>query len=145
MSAATLALLFAMLVTGAIPLVLLWIMGRIRLPMVAAKAISIKDIALSRDPWPEHEKRVSNAFDNQFEIPVLFYLVAFMSLYLGVTLLEAGLGFLFAVSRIAHAAIFAINNNVFRRFWAFSTGYVLIVLLFIELFARLFFIALSGT
>ena len=144
MSTATLALLFAMLVTGAIPLVLLWFMGRIRLPMLAAKSIRIKDIALSRDAWPEHEKRVSNAFDNQFQIPILFYLVAFMTLYLGVTWVEAGLGLLFTVSRIAHAAIFAINNNVVRRFWAFAAGYALIVLWFIELIVRLFAIALSG-
>src|SRR4051812_37684315 len=127
----------SMLVHGGIALVLLAIMGRIRVPMVASGKMRIEAIALSREPWPAHEKRVSNAFDNQFQLPVLFYVACGLALYFGGTVFEAVLAVLFVLSRIVHAAVFAYNNDVGRRFVAYTIGATLLGIFWLDLAIRL--------
>ena len=127
----------SMLAQGGIALVLLAIMGRIRVPMVASGKMRVEAIALSREPWPAHEKRVSNAFDNQFQLPVLFYVACGLALYFGGTAFEAILAVLFVLSRIAHAAVFATNNDVGRRFAFYTAGALLLSILWIDLAIRL--------
>jgi hypothetical protein len=102
--------------------------------------IRIRDVALSREPWPEHEKRVSQAFDNQFQLPVLFYAACGISLFFGSIWIEAILVWLFVLSRLVHAAIFASTNNVTQRFAAYTIGYGILLFLWGELLLRLFFI-----
>ncbi len=137
MSPATVALIAAILAQGAIALVLLWVLGAIRVPMVASGQMPVGKVALSRDPWPEHEKKVSNAFDNQFQLPVLFYVAAGLALYFGAGWVEAALAWLFVLSRIVHAVIFATRNRVYRRFFAYTFGYGVLVLFWLDLVVRL--------
>ena len=141
MTATSIWLIAAVLTQIAIAFVLLWVLGAIRVPLVAGGKIPMADIALSHEPWPEHEKRVSNAFDNQFQLPVLFYAVCGLSLYFGVTWIEVVLAWVFVLARIAHAAVFAINNNVPQRFAAYSTCFAALGLLWLDLVIRLILIA----
>ena len=141
MTTASAWLIAALLLQGAIALVLLWILGAIRVPMVRSGKMAIRDIALSRDPWPEEEKRVSNAFDNQFQLPVLFYLASGIALYCGPGWIEVVLAWLFVLTRIAHAIIFASRNRVGPRFLAYTAGYGLLCLLWLDLAVRLVLIA----
>ncbi len=68
-------------------------------------------------------QQVSNAFANQFELPVLFYAVVGLALATrqGDTLF-VGLAWLFVLTRIVHAGIYATSNVVIRRFQAFLAG-----------------------
>ena len=139
MSGVSLWIAGAMLAQGAIALVLLLVMGAIRVPMVASGRMRMDDMALSREPWPPHEKRVSNAFDNQFELPVLFYVACGLSLYFGAIWLEAVIAVLFVVSRIAHATVFAWRNHVPSRFAFYVMGLALLGIFWLELIVRLVF------
>jgi hypothetical protein len=144
MTATALWLIASMLLQGAIALVLLWVLGAIRVPMVASGKMPVEHIALSRDPWPEQEKRVSNAFDNQFQLPVLFYVACGLALYLAADWIEAALAWLFVLSRIIHAVIFAANNYVYGRFFAYTFGYGVLCLLWLDLAVRLVQLALGA-
>ena len=141
MTPATAVLIAAALAQGAIALVLLFMLGAIRVPMVASGKMPVAKVALSREPWPEHEKKVANAFDNQFQLPVLFYVSCGLTLYFGAGWVEVALAWLFVVSRIVHAVIFATRNRVYRRFFAYTFGYVVLVLWWIDLAVRLALIA----
>jgi hypothetical protein len=132
----------ALLAQGAIALVLLWVLGAIRIPLVVRRKIRMGDVALSREPWPENEKRVSNALDNQFQLPVLFYLGGGLSLYFGSIWIEVAAAWLFVLSRIVHAAVFATTNNVVHRFSAYTAGYIVLSAFWLELIVRLAFIAI---
>ena len=144
MTATALWIIAAVLAQGAIAFLLLWRLGAIRIPLVTRGKIHIGEIALSRDPWPIEEKRVSNAFDNQFQLPVLFYVACGVSLYYGPIWLEALLAWVFVLSRIVHAAVFAIDNNVIRRFSAYTTGFIVLAILWIDLAVRLLLIAFGS-
>ena len=133
---ATVALVAAILAQGAIAFVLLLVLGAIRVPMVASGKMPMAAIALSREPWPEREKRVSNAFDNQFQLPVLFFVACGLALYLGPIWIEVVLAWLFVLTRVAHAVVFATANNVVQRFSAYTIGLGLLMLLWLDLVAR---------
>src|SRR5262249_48438069 len=134
----------ALLAQGLIALVLLWILGAIRVPMVARGEMPVGRVALSREPWPEHEKKISNAFDNQFQLPVLLYVAGGLSLYFGALWFEAVLAWLFVLTRIVHAVIFATGNRVYRRFFAYTAGYLVLGILWIDLVVRLILIVSAG-
>lgn len=130
-------LVAAVLVQGLIAFVLLWVLGAIRVPMVASGRMPMRDIALSREPWPEQEKRVSNAFDNQFQLPVLFYVACGLALYFGPGWIEVVLAWLFVLARILHALVFATTNNVVQRFSAYTACFAVLVAFWIDLIVRL--------
>jgi hypothetical protein len=137
MTANDILLLAALWLQGALALALLLRVGTIRLPLVTSSKVSLGAIALSRAPWPDRERQVSNAFDNQFQLPVLLFVGAGAALFLGPLLLEVVLAWLFVLSRIAHAAIHVTSNHVVHRFWAYSLGYAVLIVLWLDLAVRL--------
>ena len=130
----------ALLAQGVIALVLLFVLGTIRIPLVLQKKVRVRDVALSREAWPEHEKRVSNAFDNQFQLPVLFYVASGISLTFGPIGFEVVVAWLFVATRVVHAAVFATTNNVNHRFLAYTAGYLVLLVFWGELILRLCFL-----
>lgn len=130
-------LIAAILAQGALALGLLWYLGTIRIPMVMRGEVRIDDIALERKGWPKREWQASNAFDNQFQLPVLFYVGAGLALYFGPTLFEVVLAWLFVVSRYIHAFVHVTDNHVIRRFSAYFAGLVLLCVYWLDLLVRL--------
>jgi hypothetical protein len=130
-------LIAAILAQGALALGLLWYLGAIRIPMVMKGEVRIDDIALERKGWPKREWQASNAFDNQFQLPVLFYVGAGLALYFGPIFLEIVLAWLFVVSRYAHAFVHVTDNHVIRRFAAYFVGLLLLCVFWLDLAGRL--------
>ena len=130
-------LIAAILAQGALALGLLWYLGTIRIPMVIKGEVRIDDIALERKGWPKREWQASNAFDNQFQLPVLFYVGAGLALYFGATLFELGLAWLFVASRYVHAFVHVTDNHVIRRFAAYFVGLALLCVFWLDLAVRL--------
>ncbi len=140
----TVLLIASVLVQGGIAFVLLGVLGLIRIPLVMRGKIRLDQVALSREPWPLHEKRVANAFDNQFQVPVLFYAASGLSLYFGPVWFEVVLAWVFVLTRIVHAAVFATNNDVVRRFFAYAAGCVALAILWLDLTLRLLLLLAGG-
>lgn len=94
------------------------------------RAIRWQDIALKQTPWPEQAQKIANAFQNQFEVPILFYvLVAFAVITQQADLLFVALAWVFVASRVAHAFVFTTSNHVPTRGWTYIVGvFVLLVM-----------------
>lgn len=131
-------LIAAILAQGALALGLLWYLGTIRIPMVMKGEVRIDDIALERQGWPKREWQASNAFDNQFQLPVLFYVAAGLALYFGPTVFEVVLAWLFVVTRYVHAFVHVTDNHVIRRFAAYFAGLAVLCMFWLDLVVRLF-------
>ena len=131
-------LIAAILTQGALALGLLWYLGTIRIPMVMKGEVRVDDIALDRNAWPARERQASNAFDNQFQLPVLFCVGALLALYFGPTIFEVLLAWLFVVTRYVHAYVHVTDNHVVRRFAAYFAGLVILCVLWLDLVVRLF-------
>ena len=89
---------------------------------------------------PEHILRTSRAFNNQFEVPVLFYLVTVLTLFLMPdSTLNFYLAWLFVFSRYVHAYIHLSYNHVIHRLVAFLAGFVCVIVMWINLLMHNFF------
>jgi hypothetical protein len=138
-------LIFAMLAQGGLALGLLLYLGTIRIPMVTRGEVRIEDIALSHDGWPKRERQASNAFNNQFQLPVLFYVACLVAIGFGATLFEVLLALAFVVSRYVHAYIHVTSNDVVRRFSAYVAGLVVLCLFWADLLVRLLLAAFGAS
>jgi hypothetical protein len=105
---------------------LIWMAGARRNALVGGQT-RIRDIALGQPNWPERSTQIANCFANQFEIPLLFYILIAIALPLRRTdLVIVLLSWVFVVTRFVHAGIFVTSNDLNRRSLAWFAG-VLVV------------------
>lgn len=115
-----------------------------RVPRVMRGEIAIKDIAIDREAYPQQARLLSNSFDNQFQLPVLFYVAALLVLWSGGPgWAEVLLAWLFVTLRYVHAAVHVTTNHVHRRFAVYTAGLVVLALLWLWLVLRLVILAPS--
>lgn len=98
-------------------------MAMARSRSVKAGAPRLKDIALGQANWPTSATQLGNCFSNQFEVPVLFYMLIALALPLRrVDLVLVLLSWVFVVTRFVHAGIFVTSNDVRQRSLAWFAG-----------------------
>ena len=99
-------------------------------------AIKAGNVRLSDFRENRHEPResifVHNNLLNQFQLPVLFYVVC-LCLYVtaGTSIVTVAAAWVFVVSRYVHAVIHVTTNRVRYRQPAFALGYVALGLLWV--------------
>ena len=90
---------------------------------IAGREVGLKDIALRQPNWPERTTQIGNCFSNQFEIPVLFYVLIALALPLRhADLVIVLLSWVFVVTRFAHAGIFVTSNDMRQRSLVWFAG-----------------------
>jgi hypothetical protein len=115
--------------------VLLTIYAYVRLAAVKSRAVAAGQVderrrALHDDAWPDSVVQVNNNIRNQFEVPVLFYVLILALFALGaVGVFAHAVAWLFALSRIAHFAVHTGPNIVPIRRRVFMFGVVMVLLL----------------
>ncbi len=78
--------------------------------------------------WNGQAQQIAASFSNQFELPVLFYVIcAFALVTRMVDVWMLGLASAFVLSRIAHAVVHIGPNIVMWRFVAYGCGLVCLV------------------
>ena len=107
---------------------LLLSMATMRTRALNGRQTSLKDIALGQPNWPTRVTQIGNCFSNQFEVPVLFYILIALALPLRhADLFVVLMSWVFVVTRLVHAGIFVTSNNVRLRGLAWFAG-VLVLL-----------------
>jgi hypothetical protein len=87
-------------------------------------------VALRDDAWPDYVIQVNNNIRNQFELPVLFYVLAILLWLLdSVHGAAVGAATAFVVSRIVHAGIHLSINAVPPRRHTFTVGWVAVLVM----------------
>jgi hypothetical protein len=110
---------------------LLW-MATARTKALKARETSLKDIALRQPNWPEKATQIGNCFSNQFEIPVLFYILIALALPLHkADLFIVLMSWVFVVTRFLHAGIFVTSNDVRQRGLVWFAGVLVLLVMWI--------------
>ena len=110
---------------------LLW-MVTARTKAVKARETSLKDIALGQPKYPARVAQIGNCFSNQFEVPLLFYMLIALALPLRRADLFIVLkSWVFVVTRFAHAGIFVTSNNIQQRSLAWFAGALVLLAMWI--------------
>lgn len=91
-------------------------MAKLRWGLFLRGEMRWRDIALKQTPWPGRAQQVGNCFQNQFEIPILFYVLVILAIITK----KADLAFvimewIFVATRIGHAFIHTTSNYVPMR------------------------------
>lgn len=132
------AILAPVLVQVALTFVLgLWT-ASLRVRALRRGELAMADIALGQPAWPAPVMQVGNAFQNQFQLPVLFYvLVALAILTRKADTLFVVLSWMFVATRFVHAFIHTGGNDVPTRFAAFLAGVLLLLIMWVVFAVRL--------
>jgi hypothetical protein len=126
------AILAPLFVQVALTFALMFWMGGLRYGSVVRRETRLADIALGQPNWPPHVTKVSNAYENQFQLPVLFYVLVTLALVLRkADLLFVILSWVFVVLRIIHAYVHTTTNNVNHRFKVFAAAAIVLLVMWI--------------
>jgi hypothetical protein len=113
---------------------LIVIMGAARFKALGTKAVKPGDVALGEKAWPAKTQQISNALNNQFETPIYFFAAAILAVVLQVQdAVMLGAAWLYVVTRIVHALIYATSNAVAFRIPVFSLGAICILVMWVRL------------
>ena len=93
---------------------------------------SLKDVAQGQAKWPTRVAQIGDCYSNQFEIPVLFYVLIALALPLRhADFFIVLMSWVFVVTRFAHAGIFVTSNNVQTRSLAWFAGVLVLLAMWI--------------
>ena len=116
---------------------LFWMAGARRATLTSGQ-LKVRDIALGQTAWPDRPQQISNSYDSQFQIPVLFYVLVILAwITRQADLLFVVMAWIFVLSRLAHAYIHTTSNHVPTRFRAFAVGMLVLLLMWIIFAVRI--------
>jgi len=97
-----------------------------------------EQIALREPNWSPRTQQVAYCFSNQFELPVLFYVLTILAImtrkadYLFVVM-----AWVFVVSRLGHAYIHTTGNQVLRRGAVYMVGVLVLMAMWLIFIVRI--------
>jgi hypothetical protein len=116
---------------------LLWMVGTRRQALVGGET-KIRDIALGQPNWPTRATQIGNCFANQFELPLLFYILIALAMPLRhADLFIVLMSWVFVFTRFVHAGIFVTSNDLGRRSMAWLAGVLVLFAMWIYFALRI--------
>ena len=110
---------------------LLWMAGARRQALVGGET-RVRDVVLGQPNWPTRATQVGNSFKNQFELPLLFYILIALALPLRhADLFIVLMSWVFVITRFAHAGFFVTSNDLRRRSLAWFAGVLVLFAMWI--------------
>jgi hypothetical protein len=129
-----------LLVQVALTFVLLFGMAFARRRAFRDRKVSWKDAKRSRlAPWPPRAAQYADSFSNQFEVPVLYYVLTLLVLFTRqADLLFVLLSWVFVVLRAAQAYVHITTNYVPRRSMAYAASVIVLLVMWIAFALRIY-------
>ena len=132
------AILIPLFVQVGLTFVLLFWMGGLRYRALRLGEVDPEKVRLREPNWPPRVLQIANAYHNQLELPVLFYVVMLLAMItktLDVVIYL--LACMFVLSRLVHAYIHVTSNRLDRRTGAFGIGLIALLLMWVIIVARI--------
>lgn len=125
-----------------------WIFGTaIHLFRTRVRALKNKEVSMkyfqsyTAAPPPEYSRIAERHYENQFEVPTMFFSVGAMQFALGfANSLTLVLMWAFVVARVIHTFIHLGSNNILTRMKFFTTSWICILALWAQM---IFFITVN--
>lgn len=98
----------------------------------AAREVSMADVAVSNERYPEPARLAAANFSNQFETPVLFFALVLIAIHVGATgYVMAALAWAFVATRVVHTLIHTGTNRLQQRALVFAAGAACLFLMWV--------------
>jgi hypothetical protein len=132
------AVLLPLFVQVALTFVLLFWTGRARVGAVRRGEVLPGAVALRQPNWGKRETQIANAYHNQLELPLLFYVLTILAwLTKQADLLFVLLAWVFVALRLLHAVVHVTSNHLGRRFTAFAASVVALLVMWVIYVVRI--------
>ena len=132
------AVLLPLFVQVALTFVLLFWMAGLNTSATRSGEVRWQDIALREPNWPAHNMQIRNAFLNQLETPVLFYVLTILAwMTRHADLLFVVLAWVYVALRIVHAYIHVTDNYVPRRGAVFIISAIVLMVMWLVFMLRI--------
>jgi hypothetical protein len=97
-----------------------------------------ESIALREPNWPKRAQQFAYSFSNQFELPVLFYVLTILSIITRhADFLFVVLAWIFVAFRLLQALVHVTNNDVRFRGGFFGIGALVLVIMWVIFIIRI--------
>lgn len=131
-------ILLPLFVEVLLTLVLLYLMAWRRGVAFRNNEVRVADISLREPNWPPYSLQAAYAFSNQFELPVLFYVLTILSIITRhADLLFVLLAWVFVVLRILQAWVHVTSNNIRYRGLYFFAGAIVLTIMWVVFAVRI--------
>ena len=105
-------------------------LARVKRQEYAAGNVDRERTALHQEAWPDSVVKINNNIRNQFETPVLFYILCLIFWGLNaVSALVLGLAWAYAICRLVHAYVHTTSNYVPVRFKVFLLSALILMIM----------------
>ena len=132
------AVLLPLFVQVILTFVLLLWAERVRVGAIRRGEVHMRDIALREQKWGKRETQIANAYHNQLELPLLFYVLTILAwITKQADLLFVVLAWVFVALRLIHAVIHVTSNHVPSRYMAFVAGAVVLMIMWLIFIVRI--------
>ncbi len=131
-------ILLPLFVQVTLTLVLMFLMGARRAQAIRNRQVRAEDVSLREPNWPPRALQAAYAYGNQFELPVLFYVLTILAFYTKqADLAFVLLAWVFVVLRILQAWIYVTSNNIRYRGAYFLAGAIVLATMWIMYMVRI--------
>jgi hypothetical protein len=132
------AILMPLFAQVALTFVLLFWMGALRYRALRVGEVDPEKVRLREPNWPPRVLQIANAYHNQLELPVLFYIVMLLAMLTKtLDVVVYVLAWMFVLARIAHAYVHVTSNRLDRRTGVFGIGALALFLMWVVVVARI--------
>jgi hypothetical protein len=95
-------------------------------------------VALREPNWPERTRQAEYNYQNQFELPVLFYVLTILAIYTRhADLLFVLLSWVFVALRVLHAGVHLTSNRLVLRGPSFIASAIVLTIMWIIFIVRI--------
>jgi hypothetical protein len=110
----------------------------LRTGALSRREIIPRDIDLGQPNWPPRATQFANNFRNQFELPVLFYVLTILAMATRhADFLFVVLAWVFVQTRLVHAYVHVTNNNLRMRGLWFGVGALVLFIMWVIFIVRI--------
>jgi hypothetical protein len=132
------AVLLPLFVQVALTFALGFWFAALRVSAVRSGLVRPGEIALRETNWPPRTLQVGYAYQNQLELPLLFYVLTILAFITRkADLLFVLLAWVFVVLRVGHAYIHVTSNDLRQRALLFLSGALVLALMWLIFMLRI--------
>ena len=131
-------ILAPLFVLALMTLVIGTLLAAARTPPLLSGEIRPEDISLRQPNWPKRALQYGYSFQNQFELPVLFYVLTILAIISKhADVLFVVMAWIFVLTRLAHAYVHCTSNNLRARGGLFGIGALVLALMWLIFIVRI--------
>ena len=110
----------------------------VSVPLLRRGEILPQDVDLRQLNWPRPIQQINNCYTNQFEQPMLFYVLTILAIISKhADLLFVVMAWIYVLARLAHAYIHVTSNNVNLRGPVFGIGALVLAIMWLIFMVRI--------